>query len=44
MNKNEIIKKLENENPIFVANYIINEKDINVKLELINKFDQKLLI
>ena len=43
MNKNEIIKKLENENPIFVANYIINEKDINVKLELINKFDQKVI-
>ena len=43
MEINEIIKKLENESPVFVAKYIINIKDIDFKLKLINKFDQKVI-
>ena len=43
MKIDEIVKKLENENPVFVAKYIIAIKDINLKLELINKFDQKVI-
>ena len=43
MKIDEIVKKLENENPVFVAKYIINIKDIDFKLKLINKFDQKVI-
>lgn len=43
MKINETIKKLEDESPVFVAKYIINVKDIDFKLKLINKFDQKVI-
>lgn len=43
MKIDEILNKLENESPVFVAKYIINVKDIDFKLKLINKFDQKVI-